>query len=123
MELLNILNQVPLPILLIVAAVFLITTIVLFVKYAKSNGLDGIREDVYQLILTAEHMYQESGSGKQKFKWVISQARLLLPKWLQVIVTEDMLESLVQKWFEGVKDLLDDGKMNGSQDEPKDVEE
>lgn len=78
-------------------------------------GLNGIREDVYQLILRAEHMYNESGAGKQKFDWVIQQARGLLPKWLQMLVPESALKNLVQKWFDGVKDLLDDGKVNNSQ--------
>nr|UVY53970.1 MAG: holin [Bacteriophage sp.] len=71
--------------------------------------------DVYQLILKAEHVYNESGQGKQKLKWVVSQARGLLPKWMQVFVTEEMMMKVIDEWFKGVKDLLDDGKVNGSQ--------
>lgn len=114
MELLNFLKGVPLPILLLVAVVLLVVTIVIAVQYLKAKGLDGIRADVYQLILRAEHMYKESGTGKQKFEWVIQQARGLLPKWLQLIVSEEAMKRMVQKWFDGVKDLLDDGKVNGS---------
>ena len=115
MDLLEFINQIPVPILIVVVAILLIVSIVLVVQYLKQRGLDGIREDVYQLILKAEHMYNESGAGKQKFEWVIQQARGLLPKWLQMLVPESALEKLVQKWFEGVKDLLDDGKVNNSQ--------
>lgn len=115
MELLEFLKQIPLPILILIVAILLIVTIVIAVQYMKAKGLDGIREDVYQLILKAEHMYNESGTGKQKLQWVIQQARGLLPKWLQVLVPEKALEKLIQKWFEGVKDLLDDGKVNNSQ--------
>lgn len=115
MELLEFLKQIPLPILILFIAILLIVTIVIAVQYVKAKGLDGIREDVYQLILKAEHMYNESGTGKQKFQWVIQQARGLLPKWLQVLIPEKTLEKLIQKWFEGVKDLLDDGKVNNSQ--------
>ncbi len=115
MELLEFIKQIPLPILIIVLAILVIVTIVVVVQYIKQKGLDGIREDVYQLILKAEHMYNESGAGKQKFEWVIQQAMGLLPKWLQILVPESALEKLVQKWFEGVKDLLDDGKVNNSQ--------
>lgn len=79
--------------------------------------LEGIREQVYQLILKAEHMYKESGTGQQKLKWVVQQARGLLPKWLQVIMSEDALLKIIDVWFCGVKDLLDDGKINGSQKE------
>lgn len=115
MELLEFIKQIPLPILIIVLAILVIVTIVVVVQYIKQKGLDGIREDVYQLILKAEHMYNESGTGKQKFEWVIQQARGLLPKWLQVLVPESALRNLVQKWFNGIKDLLDDGKVNNSQ--------
>ena len=115
MELLEFIKQIPLPILIIVLAILVIVTIVVVVQYIKQKGLDGIREDVYQLILKAEHIYNESGTGKQKFEWVIQQARGLLPKWLQVLVPESALRNLVQKWFDGIKDLLDDGKVNNSQ--------
>lgn len=115
MELLEFIKQIPLPILIIVLAILVIVTIVVVVQYIKQKGLNGIREDVYQLILKAEHMYNESGTGKQKFEWVIQQARGLLPKWLQVLVPESALRNLVQKWFDGIKDLLDDGKVNNSQ--------
>lgn len=115
MELLEIMKQIPIPVLVLVIAVLLIVTVVIVVQYLKQSGLDGIRADVYQLILKAEHLYNESGTGKQKFEWVIQQARGLLPKWLQIFVTEETLRKIVQKWFVGVKDLLDDGKMNNSQ--------
>ena len=101
--------------MIVVIAILLIMTIVVVIQYIKQKGLNGIREDVYQLILRAEHMYNESGAGKQKFDWVIQQARGLLPKWLQMLVPESVLRNLVQKWFDGIKDLLDDGKVNGSQ--------
>ena len=114
MELLNYINQIPLPIVLIVLAVLLVVTVVIAIQYLKQKGLDGIRNNVYQLILSAEHLYKQSGQGKQKFEWVIQQARGLLPKWLRLFVTDEMLESAVQYWFTGVKDLLDDGKVNGS---------
>ena len=50
-------------------------------------------------------------------KYVISQARHLLPPWLQALISERALERLLETWFREVKDLLDDGKVNGSQKE------
>ena len=97
MELLNFLNQVPIPVLILVIAVL------------------GIRKEVYELFLHAEHIYKESGQGEQKLKWVVQQARGLLPKWLQVIMSEEVLLKIIDWWFKEVKDLLDDGKVNGSQ--------
>ncbi len=115
MELFNVLSQIPLPILVVVIVILAVITLVIAYQYAKMKGLDGIRTDVYQLILKAERMYNESGQGMQKMKWVVNQARGLLPKWMQSIVTEEMLIRVIEEWFKGVKDLLDDGKVNGSQ--------
>lgn len=114
MELLEFLKQIPMPVLIVALAILLIFTIVIAVQYLKEKGLDGIRTDVYQLILKAEHMFNESGQGKQKLKWVVQQARGLLPKWLQFFITEAALLNIIDNWFAAVKDLLDDGKVNNS---------
>lgn len=115
MELLEFFKQIPVPVLIIALAILFVITVVIAVQYLKQKGLEGIREDVYQLILRAEHIYKESGQGQQKLKWVVQQARGLLPKWLQIFITEDALMRIIDKWFLGVKDLLDDGKVNNSQ--------
>lgn len=115
MELLNFLSQVPIPVLILVIAVLVVVTAVVVYQYAKAKGLDGIRKEVYKLFLHAEHIYKESGQGEKKLKWVVQQARGLLPKWLQIFVTEEAMMKVIDKWFEGVKDLLDDGRVNGSQ--------
>lgn len=114
MELMNVLSQIPLQVVVAVVTVLVIVTLVCVYQYTKMKGLDGIRGDVYQLILKAEHVYNASGQGEQKLKWVVQQARSLLPRWLQVIVSEEMLIKVIEEWFEAVKDLLDDGKVNGS---------
>lgn len=111
----ELLTMVPLPVLVIIAVLIVISVIWMGYTYLKNRTLDEIRGDVYQLVLRAEHTYKESTSGKQKMKWVVSQARKLLPGWLQIIISEEMLEKIIQVWFDEVKDLLDDGKMNGSQ--------
>lgn len=82
--------------------------------YLKERTLDDVRADVYQLFLAAEHRYKESGAGLQKMKWVISTARALLPKWAQLLLSEETFERVIQFWFDAVKDLLDDGKYNQS---------
>lgn len=117
MELLEFLKQIPVPILIIVIAILLLLTIVMTIQYVKMKGLEGIRIEVYQLILRAEHLYKESGQGKQKLKWVVQQARGLLPPWMQILVSENMIIKIIDKWFIAVKDLLDDGKVNNSEGE------
>lgn len=114
MELLNFFKQVPVPVLVLVFVILLVVTVVVAIQNAKQKGLEGIRGEVYKLILKAEHRYKESGEGPKKLKWVVQQARGLIPGWLQVFITEEALEKIIDAWFRGVKDLLDDGKVNGS---------
>ena len=111
----ELLNMVPMWLIIFVLIIVALTIIMMAVSYFKGRSLEEIRNDVYQLILKAEHMYEESGSGKQKMKWVVSQARKLLPKWAQALISEDTLMNIIQAWVDGVKDLLDDGKMNHSE--------
>lgn len=82
--------------------------------YLRDRNLEKIRTDVYGLFLKAEHKYTETSAGKQKMKWVISEARKLLPTWLQMFITDELLYSVIETWFRAVKDLLDDGKYNKS---------
>ena len=110
----ELLSVIPMWLIIAVLVIIAVTVIVMAVVYLKNRTLDDIRNDVYQLILRAEHMYEESGMGKQKMKWVVSQARKLLPEWMQMFISDEGLEKIIQAWFDGVKDLLDDGKMNGS---------
>lgn len=100
--------------LVIITIIFAVLFLIGAVEYFKSKTLDDIRADVYKLFLRAEHNFKESHSGKQKMKWVIGRARGLLPVWVQMIVTEEMFEGIVQFWFDGIKDLLDDGKVNNT---------
>lgn len=111
----ELLNMIPMWVIIAALIIVALTIIMMAVTYFKGRSLEDIRNDVYQLILKAEHMYEESGSGKQKMKWVVSQARNLLPKWVQALISEDTLMNIIQAWFDGVKDLLDDGKMNHSE--------
>ena len=102
-------------VLILVIALLVIVTAVVVYQYAKAKGLEGIRKDVYALFLVAEHEIKGTKQGQQRLKWVVQQARGLLPKWLQTILSEDALMKIIDWWFKEVKDLLDDGKVNGSQ--------
>lgn len=111
----ELLNIIPLPVLVILSLLIVVSVILMGYSYLKERTLEQIRGDVYQLVLKAEHTYKESSSGKQKMKWVVSRARKLLPGWLRAIITDEVLQKIIQVWFDEVKDLLDDGKVNGSQ--------
>lgn len=100
-------------ILLIIISIMTIIGIVCLWLYLKQNSLEKIRVDVYQLFLKAENFYKH-GDNKTKFKYVIQQARGLLPSWSQFLISDILLETTIEFWFRSVKDLLDDGKMNKS---------
>ena len=108
-----IMNVTTIVMVIAIVAAFIAVGVLTYL-YLKNSTLEDIRKDVYKLILKAEHMYIKSGSGGQKMKWVVSRARGLLPGWLQTLISEEAFESLVQAWFDAVKDLLDDGKYNKS---------
>lgn len=109
-----------LAVITILIAVFLIKKLI---EYVQKKGLEGIRLYVYELFVEAEERFKESGQGQAKFDYVIQLARSLLPKPIQLFVSESMLKEIVQLWFDGVKDLLDDGKLNNSVYDLEDVEE
>lgn len=108
----ELLCMVPMWLIVLVVAILAITTVIMTIAYLRERTLDQIRKDVYQLFLKAERRFKESKQGQQKMKWVIQQARGLLPEWAKAIISEDFLMRVIKKWFDGIKDLLDDGKMN-----------
>lgn len=95
--------------LLIVLAVF----IFLFVKMIQRIGLEKVRKIVYDSILKAEHNFQR-GDNEQKFEYVVQMARSSIPLPFNLFITTERLKSFTQLSFDLVKDLLDDGKMNGT---------
>lgn len=98
-------------VLLILAAVLLIWAMV---KTIRERGLENIRGDVYQLFLKAERNFKH-GENKAKFEYVITAAKELIPSPFNMFITESLLRSAVQAWFDLIKDLLDDGKLNGTE--------
>lgn len=104
----------------IVAIVFLVlvvaVAIYLLVKAMQTIGMEKVRGYVYKLFIEAEHEY-EQGDNTQKFEYVIQLARSAIPSPFNLFITESLLRKVVQAWFDLCKDLLDDGKLNGSEKE------
>lgn len=101
----------------IIAIALVITALAImaagFYFYLRNKTLEQIREEVYQKFLEAERS-EALETGKMKMKWVLAHAKLLLPDWAQIFITDAFLEKVVQGWFDAAKDLLDDGKVNNS---------
>ena len=97
--------------LAVITALIIVFLVKKLIDYITKKGLEGIRLDVYKLFVEAEKTFRASKQGQQKFDYVIHMARGLLPKPIQLFVSESMLKEAVQLWFDGIKDLLDDGKL------------
>lgn len=92
---------------------FVIVSIIALVMIMQIIGLNKIREYVYKLFVQAEHEFKY-GDNKEKFEYVICFAREAIPSPFDLFITESLLRKVVQAWFDLSKDLLDDGKFNGT---------
>lgn len=103
----------------VVAIIFIVLVVAfilfLVVKKLQSMGLEKIRAVVYKAFVNAEHEFKY-GDNTQKFEYVVNLARSHLPMPFSMFITEGLLRKVIQLWFDLVKDLLDDGKMNGTQE-------
>lgn len=82
--------------------------------YFKDATLESLRADAYTLFLKAENAFAGTGKGKQKMDFVVNAIKNVMPNWLKLFVSDEMLRELLQMWFDNIKDLLDDGKINDS---------
>lgn len=98
---------------IVLAIIGLVIAVFLIVKYIRHVGLEHIRERVYKAFLDAEHEFQY-GNNVEKFEYVINIAKSAIPAPFNLFITENLLRKVVQAWFDLVKDLLDDGKFNGT---------
>ena len=96
--------------------VFVITGTFVYIafKAAEGKSMDELRLMCYQLILEAEHAYKAGKMGPLKMNYVIDKLYQKMPGFLRGLVSREALGHLCQVWFDEVKDLLDDGKTNGS---------
>lgn len=104
------------PVMAVIFIVLVLAIIIfLVVKKLQSMGLEKIRATVYQAFVTAENRFKH-GDNTQKFEYVVGLARSHIPAPFNMFITEDLLRKVIQLWFDLVKDLLDDGRMNGTQE-------
>ena len=93
--------------LVIFAALFL------FVKLMQTIGMEKVREYVYKLFIEAEHEFKH-GQNEEKFNYVILYAKSAVPTPFNLFISEKSVRKVIQLWFNLCKDLLDDGKLNGT---------
>lgn len=94
-------------------AVVVVAALFLLVKVMQTVGMEKVRAYVYKLFVEAEHEF-EHGENTDKFEYVICFAKSAIPAPFNLFITEKLLRKIVQTWFTLCKDLLDDGKLNGT---------
>ena len=90
-----------------------IVVVAIGVKAMQSIGLEKARKAVYQAFIHAEHSFIH-GDNNNKFEYVVDVAKKAIPAPFNLFITEALLRDVVQLWFDLCKDLLDDGKLNGT---------
>lgn len=102
------------PVVAIIFGVLVVALAVfLLIKVMQNVGLEKVREIAYQGFLSAEHKFKE-GENSQKFDYVVDLVRGFIPNPFKMFITENLLRKVIQTWFNLVKDLLDDGKLNNT---------
>jgi hypothetical protein len=71
-------------------------TLFTVLSYLKDATLEDIRADAYKLFLKAENGFKGTGKGKQKMEWVVKAINGVIPNWLKMFVSDDMLKELLQ---------------------------
>lgn len=102
-------KEIAIALLIIITVIFCIV----FVKIMQKIGLEKVRKTAYEGFTYAERMFNH-GENKEKFDYVIKLVQESIPKPFNFFITEKLLRKVVQLWFDLCKDLLDDGKLNGS---------
>ena len=104
----------------IIAIIFMVLVIIcvvfITIKAIQKIGLEKIRLYAYKWFEDAEREFQH-GENVQKFEFVIQLARSHIPVPFNMFITETLLRKTVQLWFDLSKDILDDGKLNGTSKE------
>ena len=94
-------------------ALVILVAVFLFVRKMQELGLEKIRAIVYKGFVYAENNFLH-GANKQKFQYVVQLARSNLPNTFKIFITDKILEDVVQMWFDLIKDILDDGRINST---------
>lgn len=99
---------------ILLTVVFAFVICYVAVKTMQRIGFDKIRKEVYKAFVVAENRFQH-GENDAKFCYVVNVAKEVIPSPFDLFITEQLLKEMIQLWFDMCKDLLDDGKMNGTE--------
>jgi len=67
---------------------------------------EATKKRIRDLIFLAEELAQKKilETGKEKFEWVKNNGYAYLPKWLKLVISEELFEKIVQNIFDRIKE-------------------
>lgn len=107
----NLIQNPKLAILIVCVIAILIGYIA--IKLIQAIGMEKVRKIVYRAFVDAENNFKH-GDNRAKFEYVVDIAKKSVPAPFNLFITENNLRKVIQLWFILCKDLLDDGRVNGT---------
>ena len=94
---------------------FVLSVVLGFVIWAVAD-IKNFKILVNQAIVIAKSKAKDGvlNSGKEQEDWVVEKVYAVMPARIKLFVSEELLRKIVYKAYHLAKDLLDDGKLNGS---------
>lgn len=86
--------------------------LILLIIYLILKICDKFRTKVYKLFIEAEKHIKKGN----KMQYVVNNIYQYLPTVITIFINEKSLTWIIQKMFDKVKDLLNDGKFNGNEE-------
>ena len=94
---------------------FVLSVVLGFVVWAVAD-FKNFKILVNQAIIVAKSKAKDGvlNSGKEQEDWVVEKVYEVMPAKIKLFVSKELLRKIVYKAYHLSKDLLDDGKLNGS---------
>ena len=99
------------PIAFVLLLVITALICILAVKIMQTIGMEKVRKFVYQKFVEAENRFQQ-GENTEKFEYVVNLTKQAIPAPFNFFITERFMRNVIQLWFNLVKDLLDNGRVD-----------
>lgn len=96
-----------------VLCIFTVLFCIIAVNIMQTIGMEKVRKTVYQAFIEAENRFKH-GDNNAKFEYVVNVAKKSIPAPFNLFITETLIRDVIQLWFDLCKDILDDGRMNGT---------
>lgn len=95
---------------------YIIIMIFIVVGFLIIFSWEKFKSTAYALMLQAKRLAKDTilSSGAEQEEWVINKAYQFLPRAITMLISRELMKTIVHKLYISAKDYLDNGKMDGS---------